>query len=156
MWQLQRNLTEDRGIMMNQMSRDVQNSLVHLHLVHTKNNIDSLAIQDDKTSREHSHDKLEWDFMGHPIGNHSADGSADIIWHFCSTESKLSLLSTGLAHEVIRCSKIELYNDWMLQQEEHTSKNFLTRRNLLDHSEVGTTNSRRRWANHCLLLTARL
>jgi hypothetical protein len=96
MWQLQRNLTEDRGIMMNQMSRDVQNSLVHLHLVHTKNNIDSLAIQDDKTSREHSHDKLEWDFMGHPIGNHSADGSGDIIWHFCSTESKLSLLSTCL------------------------------------------------------------
>jgi hypothetical protein len=34
---------------MNQTSRDVQNNLVHIHLVHTKNNIDSLAFQDDKT-----------------------------------------------------------------------------------------------------------
>jgi hypothetical protein len=47
-WQLQKNLAEDRRIKMNQTSRDVQNSLVHLHLVHTKNDIDSLAFQDDK------------------------------------------------------------------------------------------------------------
>jgi hypothetical protein len=80
---------------MNQTSRDVQNNLVHIHLVHTKNNINSLAFQDDKTGWEHSPDKLKWDFTGHPIGNHSASGSADRIWHFCSIESKLTLLSTG-------------------------------------------------------------
>jgi hypothetical protein len=48
-WQLQRNLAEDRRIKKNQMSRDVQKSLVHPHPVHTKNVIDSLAFQDDKT-----------------------------------------------------------------------------------------------------------
>jgi hypothetical protein len=79
---------------MNQMSRDVQNSLVHLHPVHTINIIDSLAFQDDKTGQKHLPNKLKWDFTDHPIVNHSASGSADRIWYFCSTESKLSLLST--------------------------------------------------------------
>jgi hypothetical protein len=77
------------------MSRDVQHSLVHLHPFHTKNGIDSLAFQDNKTGQKHSPDKLEWDFMDHLIGNHSASGSANRIWHQCSTESKLDLLSTS-------------------------------------------------------------
>jgi hypothetical protein len=80
---------------MNQMRRDVQHSFMHLHPVHTKNNIDSLALQDNKTGQKHSPDKLEWDFMDHLISNHSASKSANRIWHWCSTESKLGLLSTG-------------------------------------------------------------
>jgi hypothetical protein len=94
-WQLHGNLDEDRRIKMNQTSRDIQNSLVHLHPVHTQNNIYLLTFKDDKTGREHSLDKLEWDFMDHTIGNHSASGSANGIQYFCSPESKLSLLSTG-------------------------------------------------------------
>jgi hypothetical protein len=64
---------------MNQVSRDVQNIFVHLHPVHTKNNINSLAFQDDKAGQKHSPNKLKWDFTDHPIGNHSASGSADRI-----------------------------------------------------------------------------
>jgi hypothetical protein len=52
---------------MNQMSRDVQQSLVHLHLVHTQNNIYPLAFQDNMTGREHSPDKLQWDFTDNLI-----------------------------------------------------------------------------------------
>jgi hypothetical protein len=59
---------------MNQMGGHVQHNLVHIHLVHTQNNMYSLTFQDDKTGREHSPDKLKWDFMDHPIGNHSALG----------------------------------------------------------------------------------
>jgi hypothetical protein len=32
----------------NQTSKDVQHNSMHLHLVHTKNDIDPLAFQDDK------------------------------------------------------------------------------------------------------------
>jgi hypothetical protein len=66
-WQLQRNISENRRIKMSQTSRDVQNSFVHLHLVHTKNNIDSLTFENHKTSRKHTPDKLEWDFMDHTM-----------------------------------------------------------------------------------------
>jgi hypothetical protein len=79
---------------MNQMSKHVQNSFVHLHPVHTKNNVDALTFQDDKTGRKHSPNKFEWDFMDLSIGNHSASRSANRIWYFCSRKSKLSLLST--------------------------------------------------------------
>jgi hypothetical protein len=94
-WQLQRNLAKDRRIKMNQTNRDVQNNFVHLHLVHSQNNIYSLTFQDDKTGQEHSPDKLESDFMDHMIDNNSASGSANGIQYFSSIESKLSLLSTG-------------------------------------------------------------
>jgi hypothetical protein len=49
-WQLQRNLAIDRRVEVNQMSRDVQHYLMHLHPVCTKNDIDPLAFQDDKGS----------------------------------------------------------------------------------------------------------
>jgi hypothetical protein len=49
-WQLQRNLAIDRRIEVNQMSRDVQHNSMHLYPVHTKNDIDPLAFQDDKGS----------------------------------------------------------------------------------------------------------
>jgi hypothetical protein len=62
-----------------QENQDVQNIFVHLHPVHTKNNINSLAFQDDKAGQKHSPNKLKWDFMDHPIGNHSAFGGADRI-----------------------------------------------------------------------------
>jgi hypothetical protein len=83
---------------MNQTSRDVQNSFVHLHPVHTKNNIDSLTFQDDKTGQKHSPDKLKWDFTDHTINNHSTSRSANGIWYRCSPKSKLSLLSICSAH----------------------------------------------------------
>jgi hypothetical protein len=140
---------------MNKTSRDIQDRLVHHHPVHTKNDINSLTFQDNKIGRKYSPSKLEWDFTGHTISNHSASGSVDRIRHFGSTESRLSLLSTGYAHEVMRSSIIKQYNDWVLIQEERTSKNFLTRRNILDHNEVGTTNPRRRCVDHRLLLTAK-
>jgi hypothetical protein len=38
----------------------------------------------------------------------------------------------------MRSFKIEQNNDWVLIQKEYTSKNFLTMRNLLQRSEVGT------------------
>jgi hypothetical protein len=43
----------------------------------------------------------------------------------------------------------------VLIQKECTGKNFLTRRNLLQCSEVGTTNSQRRWVDHNFWLTDR-
>jgi hypothetical protein len=55
----------------------------------------------------------------------------------------------------MRSSRVEQYNNGMLQQVERTSKNFLTVRNLLDRSEVGTTNPQRRCRDHRLLMTAR-
>jgi hypothetical protein len=94
-WQLQRNLATDRRVEVNQMSRDVKHSPMHLHPVHTKNDIDSLTFQDDKSSQKHSPDKLKWDFMSHLISNHSVSESADRIRHLGSTESKPSLLGTG-------------------------------------------------------------
>jgi hypothetical protein len=64
---------------MNLTSRDVKNSLVPLHPVHTKNNIYSLNIQYDETGQKHSPDELQWNCMDHTIGNHSASGSGDGI-----------------------------------------------------------------------------
>jgi hypothetical protein len=55
----------------------------------------------------------------------------------------------------MRSSRVKQYNDGMLNQEERKSKNFLTRRNLLNRSKVSTVNSQRRWMDHHLLLTAR-
>jgi hypothetical protein len=74
---------------------DIQHGLMHLHLVHTKNDIDPLPFQDNKSSQKHSSGKLKWDFMGHLISNHLASGSADRVRHLDSTESKPGLLSTG-------------------------------------------------------------
>jgi hypothetical protein len=69
------------------MSGDVQDSFVHLHPVHTQNNICPLTFQDNETGREHSSDKLEWDFMDHAIDNHSTSESANNgIWYFSSLE----------------------------------------------------------------------
>jgi CRISPR/Cas system-associated protein Csm6 len=68
---------------------------MHLHLVHTKNDIDLVALQDNKSGRKHSPGKLKWDFMGHLISNHSASESADRVRLLGSTESKPDLLSTG-------------------------------------------------------------
>jgi hypothetical protein len=48
MWQQQRNLDIDRRVEVNHMSRDVQYNSMHLHPVHTKNDIDPLAFQNDK------------------------------------------------------------------------------------------------------------
>jgi hypothetical protein len=48
-WQLQRNLAIDRRVEVNQTRRDVQHNSMYLHPVHTKNDIDLLAIQDDVT-----------------------------------------------------------------------------------------------------------
>jgi hypothetical protein len=42
-WQLQRNLAIDRRVEVNQTSSNVQHNSMHLHPVHTKNNIDPLA-----------------------------------------------------------------------------------------------------------------
>jgi hypothetical protein len=47
-WQLQRNLAIDRRVEVNQTSRDVQHNSMHLQPVHTKNDIDPLAFQDEK------------------------------------------------------------------------------------------------------------
>jgi hypothetical protein len=80
-WQLQRNLAKDRRIKMKQTSTDVQNSLVHHHPIHTKNDINPLAFQDDKTCQEHSPDKLEWDFMDDLISSHLDPGSVNGIWY---------------------------------------------------------------------------
>jgi hypothetical protein len=86
---------------MNQTSRDIQYSLVPLHPVRTKNNIYPHTFQDDKTGWEHSSDKLKLDCTDHVIGNHSAFGSANGIWYFCSLESNLSPSNIGSAHEVM-------------------------------------------------------
>jgi hypothetical protein len=94
-WQLQKNLAVDRRIEVNQTSGDVQHDSMHLHLVHTENDIDPLAFEDNKSGQKHSPDKLMWDFMDHLISNHSASGSADRVRNLGSTESKAGLLSTG-------------------------------------------------------------
>jgi hypothetical protein len=77
------------------MSGDVQQGSMHLHLVHTKNDIDSLTFQDNKSARKHSPSKLEWDFMDHLVGNHLASGSANRIRSWCSTKVELGLSSIG-------------------------------------------------------------
>jgi hypothetical protein len=41
-WQLQRNLAIDWRVEVNQTRRDVQHNLMHLHPVHTKNDIDPM------------------------------------------------------------------------------------------------------------------
>jgi hypothetical protein len=79
----------------NQMSRDIQHSSMRPHPVHTKNDIDPLTFQDNKSGRKHSPDKLKWDFTCNLISNHSASRSVDRVRHLGSTESKPSLLSTG-------------------------------------------------------------
>jgi hypothetical protein len=79
----------------NQMSGDVQHGSMHLHLAHTKNDIDPLPFQDNKSGKKHLPSKLKWDFMGHLISNHSAPESADKVRHLGSTESKPNLLSIG-------------------------------------------------------------
>jgi hypothetical protein len=100
-WQLQRNFGEIMRIKMNQMSKDVQNNLVPLHPVHIQNHIYSLTFQDDEAGQKHSPDKLKWNCTDHMISNHSTLGSGNEIRYRCSPESKLSLLSTGWAHEVM-------------------------------------------------------
>jgi hypothetical protein len=55
----------------------------------------------------------------------------------------------------MRSHKIEQNNDRMLVQKECTSKNFLTKRDLLQRSEVGAANSQGRWADCSLRLTDR-
>jgi hypothetical protein len=94
-WQLQRNLAIDRKIEVNQSSGDVQHGSMHLHPVHTENGIDPLAFQDNRSGQKHSPGKLKCNFTGHLISNHSASGSADIVRHLGSTESKPGLLSIG-------------------------------------------------------------
>jgi hypothetical protein len=94
-WQLKRNLAIDRRVEVNQMSEDVQHSSMHLHPVHTKDDIDSLTFQDDKSGEKHSPNKLELDFMNHLIGNHSASGSANGIRGLCNIEVESDLSSIG-------------------------------------------------------------
>jgi hypothetical protein len=77
----------------NQTSGDVQHGSMHLHPVHTKNGIDSLTFQDDKSGGKHSPSKLEWDFMDHLVGNHSTSRSANGIRGCGSTEVELGLSS---------------------------------------------------------------
>jgi hypothetical protein len=79
-------------------------------------------------------------------------GSANGIRGWCSIEVELGLSSTGYVQENMRSSKIEQNNDRVLIPKERTSKNFLTRRNLLQRSEIGTANSRRWWVDHSLRL----
>jgi hypothetical protein len=95
MWQLQRNLAINRRVEVNQTTGDVQHSSIHLHPVHTKDDINSLTFQDDKSGWKHSPNKPEWDFMNHLIVNHSTSGSANRIRGWCSTEVEFSLLSIG-------------------------------------------------------------
>jgi hypothetical protein len=89
------NLAIDRRVEVNQASGDVQHSSMHLHLVHTKIDINPLPFQDNKSGKKHSPNKLKWDFMGHLISNHSASESADRVRHLDNTESNPSLLSIG-------------------------------------------------------------
>jgi hypothetical protein len=89
-WQLQRKLAIDRRVEVNQTSRDVQHNSMHLHLVHTKNGIDPLIFQDNKSCVKHLPSKLEWDFTGHLISNYSTSGSVDRIRYFGSTESNVA------------------------------------------------------------------
>jgi hypothetical protein len=55
----------------------------------------------------------------------------------------------------MQSSRIKQNNDQVLIQKECTSKNFLTKWNLLQRGEVGVANSQRWWANHNLWLTDR-
>jgi hypothetical protein len=55
----------------------------------------------------------------------------------------------------MRSFRIKQKNDWVLVQKERTSKNFLTKWNLLQHGEVGAANSQRRWVDRSLWLTDR-
>jgi hypothetical protein len=55
----------------------------------------------------------------------------------------------------MRSSKIKQNNDRVLVQKERTGKNLLTKRNLLQRSEVGMTNPRRRWVDRNLRLSDR-
>jgi hypothetical protein len=98
---------------------------------------------------------VPWDFMGHLISNHSTCESANRIRHLGSIDSNAGLLSIGQAQEIMRSSRIKQNNDRVLVQKERTVKNLLTKRNLLQRSEVGTTNPRRRWVDHNLQLTDR-
>jgi hypothetical protein len=99
--------------------------------------------------------KFKWDFSGHLICNHSASGSANRIRHLGSIESNASLLSTGQAQEIMQSSRIKQNNDRVLVQKERTGKNLLTKRNLLQRSEDGRANPRRRWADRNIWLTDR-
>jgi hypothetical protein len=58
-WQLQRNLAIDRRVEVKQMSGDVQHSSMHVHPVHTKNDIDFLTFQHDKSGQKQSPSKLK-------------------------------------------------------------------------------------------------
>jgi hypothetical protein len=78
--------------------------------------------------------------MEHLISNHSASRSANRIRHLGSIESNAGLLSIGQAQEIMRSSRIKQNNDRVLIQKERTGKNLLTKRNLLQRSEVGTAN----------------
>jgi hypothetical protein len=53
----------------------------------------------------------------------------------------------------MRSSRVEQNNDRVVVQKERTDKNFLMKRNLLQHSEVGAANSQRRWVDRNLRLT---
>jgi hypothetical protein len=55
----------------------------------------------------------------------------------------------------MRSSKIKQNNDRVVLQKERTSKNFLTKWNLLQRGEVGAANSQRQWADRSLWLTDR-
>jgi hypothetical protein len=81
--------------------------------------------------------------------------SANRIRHLGSIESNVGLLSTGQAQEIMRSFRIKQNNDRLLVQKERTGKNLLTKRNLLQCSEVGTANPRRRWVDCNFRLTDR-
>jgi hypothetical protein len=55
----------------------------------------------------------------------------------------------------MRSSRIKQNNDRVLVQKERTGKNLLTKRNLLQRSEVGMANPRRGWVDRNLQLTDR-
>jgi hypothetical protein len=93
--------------------------------------------------------------MGHLISIHLTSGSANRIRHLGSRKSNAGLLSTGQAQEIMQSSRIKQNNNRALVQKERTGKNLLTKKNLLQCSEVGTANPRRRWADRNLRLTDR-
>jgi hypothetical protein len=124
----------------NQTGRDVQHNSMHFCLVHIKNGIHPLIFQDNKSGVKHLPSKLEWDFTGHLISNHLASSCADRIKHLGSTESNTDLLSTVKAQEIMQSSRIKQNNDRVLAQKECIGKNLLTKKNLLQRGEVGTTN----------------
>jgi hypothetical protein len=85
----------DKRVEVNQMGRNVQHNSMPLHPVHTKNNSDPFTFQDNQSGVKQLPNKLEWDFTGYLISNHSAFGSVDRIRHLGSTKSDIGLLSTG-------------------------------------------------------------